>query len=515
MKSKLLVSLVVFTLSGVAGVVPAETAPDETFLREEVDALKAELAEMKARQNSSWLAERRAEEFKAMVRDVLADADTRASLLENGMSAGHNGEHFFLASDDGGFRLEITGLIQMRYILSFQDNNNGGGDADIFEDSFPSGNLVSADVDDETEFGFEIARTQLQFQGHIADPRLNYLIRLSVDRESNNVTADRIVISYEWADGVTIWAGEDKAPFMREELTGDHHQLAVDRSYVNSIFSLTFAQGAGVKWDMDESIKVHAMINDGSRSGAAATNLFTQGGSSQVPVDEDGEPVIIEDDHGNFIGFSNEEVSGITKGFDGDRADFAVTARVDVKLAGAWDQMADYSAWEGEDTAVFVGAAIHWEEGETGDAAFNNDFLTWTVDGSIETNGWNLYAAVVGQHTDLEHEGDVLATDLDLYGFVLQGGIMLPDSSWEPFIRYEYIDFDDAFADGFGNDYDDLDILTFGANYYLHGHDAKFTVDVLWAFDPVPVRQAGLGLQADHPDDDDQVVLRAQFQLLF
>ena len=516
MRSKYLLALGGGLLIGIVGVVHADVTPSEATLREEVAALKAEMAQLKVQQNDSWLAERRAEDFKAMVRDVLSDADTRASLLENGMSAGHNGEHFFLASDDGGFRLEISGQIQMRYVMSFQDEEDAhDDDHDPFEDGFPSGNLVSADVDDETEFGFEIPRAKIQFAGHVADPRLNYAIRLAVDRETNNVSADKIVISYEWADGVTIWAGEDKAPFLREELTSPARQQAVERSYVNEIFTLDRVQGVGVNWDVSDQMKLAVMVNDGSQSGKPSTNLFTQGGSSQVPVDEDGEPEVIEDDDGNFVGFLNAEASGITKGFDGDRSDFAITARVDWMVSGAWDQMKDFAAWEGEDKAVFVGAAIHWEEGETGDAAFNNDFLTWTIDGSIETNGWNLYAAVVGQHTDLEHESDVLGTDLDLYGYVVQGGMMLANTSWEPFIRYEYIDFDDGFSDSVGNDYDDVEILTLGANYYLDGHNAKFTFDVVWAFDPLPVGQTGLGLQADNADDDDQVVLRAQFQLLF
>ena len=515
MRSKYLLALGSGLLVGIAGVVHADMTPGEASLREEVSALKAEMAQLKAQQDNSWLAERRAEEFKAMVRDVLSDADTRASLLENGMSAGHNGKHFYLASDDGGFLMEISGQIQMRYILSFQDDDDDDEDGDLFESGVPSGNLVSPSVDDETEFGFEIRRAKVQFRGHIADPRLHYKVRFIANRDTNNVSADKITISYEMADGVTIWAGEDKAPFLREELTSSSRQQAVERSYLNELFTLDYVQGVGVKWDVSDEMKLAVMINDGLRSGNPKTNLHTQGGSSQVPVDEDGEPEIIEDDDGNFIGFSNEEVSTVRKGFDRDRTDFAITARVDYKVSGSWGQMKDFSAWEGEEMAVFVGAAIHWEEGETGDTAFNNDFLTWTIDASIEMDGWSLYGAVVAQHSDLEHEDDVLGKNRDLYGYMLQGGYMIPDTSWEPFIRYEYIDTDDAFTNGFGHNYDDVEILTFGANYYLDGHNAKFTFDLVWAMDPLPLRQAGLGLQANHPEDNDQFVVRAQFQLLF
>jgi hypothetical protein len=457
-------------LMGIAGVVHADAAPGEVSLRGEIAALKAEMAQLKASQNDSWLAERRAEEFKAMVRDVLSDADTRASLLENGMSAGHNGEHFFLASDDGGFRLEVSGMLQMAQILSSQNPDDAG-----------------PGVDDEHEFGFEIRRAHIQFAGQVADPRLNYKIRLAANSANSNVVADLMAVSYEWADGVTIWAGQDKAPFLREETTSDSRQQAVDRSYVNETFSVGFVQGVGVNWDVSDDMKVAIAITDGAGSGEGTSNPQTQQGNSQTGA-------------GGFVGV------GATNAFDSDRADFALTARVDWKVSGSWGQMDDFAAWEGEDRAVFVGAAIHTEDGETGDATFNNDFTTWTIDASMESNGWNIYGAVIGHHTELEDA--VVATDQDLYGYIVQGGMMLPNTSWEPFVRYESIDFDTPGVD-------DADLLTIGANYYLNGHNAKFTVDMVMAMDPLPIAQNGLGLQADNAGDDDQIVMRAQFQVLF
>ena len=61
-------------------------------MREEMDILRAETDE-------DWLTEQRAEEIKGLVADVLADADTRASLTGNGLMAGWS-DDFFLASAD-------------------------------------------------------------------------------------------------------------------------------------------------------------------------------------------------------------------------------------------------------------------------------------------------------------------------------------------------------------------------------------------------------------------------------
>ena len=50
----------------------------------------------------NWMTEERAEEVRSLVRDVLADADTRASLLQSGMTAGYD-DGFMIGSTDGNF----------------------------------------------------------------------------------------------------------------------------------------------------------------------------------------------------------------------------------------------------------------------------------------------------------------------------------------------------------------------------------------------------------------------------
>ncbi|MEA2734125.1 MAG: hypothetical protein QOE14_576, partial [Humisphaera sp.] len=58
---------------------------------------------------------------------------------------------------------------------------------------------------------------------------------------------------------------------------------------------------------------------------------------------------------------------------------------------------------------------------------------------------------------------------------------------------------------------DTLHEFAIGANYYVHGHDLKFTVDVLYMPNGSPVSDTGSGVLAS---DDTQFVLRGQFQLL-
>ncbi len=449
--------------------------------RGELNQLRDEVRQLRGEASGNWLNQQRVEEVKALVQEVLADADTRASLLEGGTVAGHNGKSFFLSNDDGSFLLKLAGQIQLRYIGNFRND-----DPD------------TAGAIDEGEGGFVIRRAKVAFSGHVAEPRLKYAIQLAVDRSDNTAVSDKIVVSYELLDGLTIWVGEDKAPFLREELTSSKYQLAVERSYAGEVFTIDKAQGVALLWEPHEMVRLHTMLNDGLKSGDAGTsvNPFTQ-----------------KDD---FDAQANDR--GTTKDFNDDASDYAVSSRVDIKLMGDWNQMKDFTSWPDEELAVFLGSAVHYEEGESGDSFANNNFVSWTVDGSVEYRGFNFFAAGMGMHTDIDGAAKLLlgAKEYDIYGVVLQGGYNIPigATSVEPFARYEHLDFDTAITDTSGAE-DEVDLLTFGVNWYLTQHAAKFTADVVWALDPLPIKQAGLGLLADDGDEDDQVALRLQFQLLF
>jgi len=97
------------------------------------------------------------------------------------------------------------------------------------------------------------------------------------------------------------------------------------------------------------------------------------------------------------------------------------------------------------------------------------------------------------------------------YGLLVQAGYML-DNNWELFGRYDYTHTDDAIAiGGTGATEDSFHEATFGANYYLHGHNAKFTIDASWLFNGAPTGLTNLGILNS---DDNEFVIRTQFQLM-
>ena len=162
-----------------------------------------------------------------------------------------------------------------------------------------------------------------------------------------------------------------------------------------------------------------------------------------------------------------------------------------------------------------VGAAISYQKGESGSPAPEIENFSLTVDGSLEGDGWNAFAAFTWVSLDDDTSG-AGAIDNDPWTFVVQGGFYFTEDL-EGFVRYEFGDLDDLGGGG-----EDLNVITAGVNKYFAGHGMKWTTDVGYALDGVdPAWGMGagslgaIGWRADDPDEDGQLVIRTQLQILF
>lgn len=466
-------------LVGVSAPAMAETSTD---LQGEVAALRAELAEMRQQQDEQWLTERRAEEIKGLVKDVLSDAETRASLLAEGATAGIDEKgKIFLKSADGAWKANFSGQIQFRYLYNEADR--------------PAGQK------EDTEDGFQMRRVKLGVSGHIADPKIYYKLVFATERDvststrsftdsggdtgsvrdttkaAGDVLVEDAYFGYKFDNGMFVQAGISKLPFARQELISSSRQTAVDRSIVTEYFTLDRAEQIQVGYSND-TIKVVVAGSDG------ADNQFTD------PLGT------------------------------GDQAhSFAVTGRLDWKVMGDWGQMKDELAWAGEDTALFVGVAGHWENnkdngpGSTG----NSEWYAVTVDALLEVDPFSVTGAVFYAEEDNSTTTGTVA-DLEAMGFYVQGAVNL-DDTWAPFIRYNWLEQDpDAPTQ------DALQAVTVGVNYFFRKHNAKLTADVVYLFEGESLDEvgdinggelsSGLGLTSKD-NDEDEFAVRVQFQLLF
>ena len=168
---------------GLTGVVRAqqEAAVSESAeLMGQIQALQQRVQELEGRGEVNWLNERKSEEVKALVREVLADADTRASLLSSGLNAGWE-DGFYLSSADMGFVLRIDGRIQARYVQNHADRDNG----------------------DEEERGHELRRANLNLSGQIdSGAMFKYGIGFQTARDDQEINLNHAWISHDLAENM-------------------------------------------------------------------------------------------------------------------------------------------------------------------------------------------------------------------------------------------------------------------------------------------------------------------------
>lgn len=350
----LAIAVTVAVLGTELGAEPPDASPDAP---ERITALEARVAEL--REASSTIDAERAEAIRSLVSDVLADADTRAALLESNVTAGYDdgffvgsADGFFVGSADGAFRLRVAGQMQVRFVYNHQGDES----------------------EDADRWGFENRRTKIRFLGHVGDPDWRYQVTLSFGR-SGDTTVQNAFIERRLPGGWRVRAGQFKPAFMREEGVSARTQLAADRSLVNARFSVRRTQGVQVS-RAAEHVRFFAAVIDAPD----ATN----------------EPWSAED------------------------TEIALTARAELRVGGDWDQFGDFSGWPGGAPALLLGAAVDYQRAEFGTPAGpEEEDLRLTLDASAEFDGASLFAGFVYQDLDVADrnpwgvvvQGSVFLTD--------------------------------------------------------------------------------------------------------
>ncbi len=435
-----------------ANEIPESARKTIADLTAKVADLERVVGRLRSGQDEPWLTTRRAAAIRSLVQDVLADADTRSSLLQAGLTAGWD-KGFFLGSADGNYLLKVQGQLQARFVYNTQDNS----------------------PDDNDRWGFENRRTKIILSGNVIDTSWQYRIQTSAGSDGGGFGLQDAFIAKVFADNWKLRIGQFKPPFMREEMVSSARQLAVERSLINEEFNQDRSQGVELAYSGDQ-FNAAVMINDGF------------GG--------DNTPALTED------------------------TEFGVTARVEARLGGSWDQFRDFASWPEQTTAVMIGAAVHYEQEEfgTGDGLFidadadglddtpNDDeleTLVFTADLSLEFGSANAFAAFVYRNLDRD------STNADQLGLVVQGGVFLTDDL-EIFARYEWGDLDTAGVA-------DLSVITFGVNRFWDKHALKWSMDVGIGLNEIaePFSASGAGWRTDGVGQDGQIVVRSQMQLLF
>lgn len=319
------------------------------------------------------------------------------------------------------------------------------------------------DLSEGWENGFEVRRMKFSLEGVAFTRDMTYKFQWATEREGGSLLLEDAWVKYMFADDYGVRAGQFKSPVFHEELTSSKYQMAVDRTLLNEEL------GGGVTG-------------------------YTQGVALIYGNYAKTNPLYAEV---AFIDGSNEDNTNFTE----HAFDFGVAGRVEYKAMGDWKSYRDFSAMGNKEDLLVIGGGGAWDQ------SGNLDRFLGTVDAQWETaGGLGVYGAGLIEYIDTDDE-------VTNWGLIGQVSYLL-NPQWEVFGRYDVIFYDfDQVADE-----DTFHEITLGVNYYLGtngsaGHRAKITVDATWLPSGTPGSNSGIGILGQETDED-QVIIRGQFQLL-
>ena len=442
-----------------------------------------------------------ADEVRAIVSEMLADAETRSSLQAGGTGGWDDG--FFLQDSSGNFRLNVGGMVQFRYNLNFRDNDQNLDEVDN----------VAGFTDSDFESGYQTARTKVEFSGHVINPNLFYDVLVSsFAPDSGDFNIQHAYVGYLWDNGFHMKWGQYRLQFAREKNIADHYQLSADRSRTGETFDQGDSQGMEMGYKA-EDWRVIASFSDGFNSANTDWDASTSIAAAYDP------------DTGDLVAAFptiGSQLSG--------EADIAFTARGEIKFAGTWEQVEDFTSMPGSEFFAMFGVAGHiqWTDQDrtqvdaVGASVGDVTYWAWTADVSLKGDGWNAFVAGYGGYTDYDDltgnvtTGRASSESYTDYGVIVQGGIFIPETDFEFFLRYDatFIDQDERNQTGDSNDI--FNTITGGVNWYYAGHAAKFTADVIYFIDDIDILSGPNTLVGYlGSTNDGELTIQFQFQLLF
>ncbi|MBI1303851.1 MAG: hypothetical protein GC172_08700 [Phycisphaera sp.] len=480
-------------------------------LRVQNDALAAKVDRLEERvaADGEWLTERRAQEIRAIVGDVLGDASSRASLAADGATAGYDASKgAFVASADGSFRLGLKGDMQIRWAYSGRDIGTAAA---------AQGSPASTASDDS--WGFELRRSRLALFGHVIDPSWSYELRLAFNRTatgSSNAAMEEAYFEKDFGGGVSLRAGQFKAPFLREELVPSTAQMAVERSAVNDLFSPSRAQGVRLAWE-EQDFRIEGFFGDALRANGTGPYSITTAGIGPLNA-------------GAALGVASSQNTG----FNLNQSSYAFAARAEWKPLGEWRQFRDMRSLRGEEAGVLLGLGGYAQQVDAvtaTDGASPDVLWSMTADASIDLGGANILVygvyRSVSLHAAQPVRGGGSDDSLDQWGAVVQGGVFVTDDV-ELFARYEIGDSDtDRYrtqATALAASGGDLSLATVGVNWWPAGSRntrIKWTTDVSYGFESlVDFSPSGADILPDYTasggaTSDGQWIVRSQLQFMF
>ncbi len=250
-------------LAGPDGASAAGRRPNAEIAKERVDRLERAVAaqqekidalEQRVEQRSAAPADAvRVEEIQRVVAELMADAEFREGLYPDVVQVGYD-EGFYIKSSDEAFLLDITGMMQVRWIGTNRQTDT----------PWLPGRQKQDDIN-----GFEVQYLVLNFDGYLHDPRLTYLVSVIGDTDqAHSWETYYAQVNYEVAEELVVSAGILDLPQGYNALTADHKQLFVDRSLAAETFGLCCSIGVAISGLLFDKLEYAVGVVNGVGNGA-------------------------------------------------------------------------------------------------------------------------------------------------------------------------------------------------------------------------------------------------------
>jgi hypothetical protein len=291
----------------------------------------------------------------------------------------------------------------------------------------------SAGDEYETQQDFYIRRNRLEVVGRPL-PDVLYILAVSGDRSgqrgaSSDAKMAYAFVDYKLATTARLRAGLVKLPYARGALVSSSRLLLIERTQTANAAASAFGSY------ITPHLTLHGKLRDGSVGYSVALTDGLQPGDTDR--------------------LSPQSVSASDPGF---------VSRFTFSPKG-WIEKRGSESHLGEGRHLTLGFNAVTQNGiEFG--ATSEDRLLWGGDFSLHRGGFTLQA----EYLCVDRDG---VAELSPAGWYVQSGLYLADLQLEPAIRFERYDAD--LADG----KDVTSNYTGGLNWYKHGHDLKFMVNVV------------------------------------
>jgi hypothetical protein len=337
------VATLTLTSAGFAG---SDTNAD---LQNRIDAaVEARIAELTVGTNNNWLNDARSDEIRGLVHDVLADADTRASLQGTGSNAGYN-DGFTVASSDGNWSLKMNGLLQTSW------------------------SNVDDEPNDTDGWGFNAVNSWMNFSGTIAGD-YSYNIRYNWD----DSTTEWANASFAVGDGWGLTMGTQKDASSRIALIDDQNQLGIDDE------AYTVKNGATLDYTSDQMRAWIQLFNNNGDGGVANDSQYDWNIRAEY---------MVEGNWGQFDQFTSAD-----GGSAGTLLGFSYTS---VNSNGITD---GDSVWTLDAQMQFGGSNLYVAYSENNDDDADDTDTLYVAYGIYLNEDWEAYA----QYTDESERDDPL-----------------------------------------------------------------------------------------------------------